>query len=151
LSSRRPHRASGPKSRPGRVFVDSGAWLALFSATDGKHAVADSLFRQSLRDSIPLLTTNLVLAEVHRLLLFRAGQRAAATALARVDDSSLVDVHFTSGMIHDAARGWLARLSDQKISYTDASSFAVMEAAKCRVAMTFDRDFWIAGFEVWGA
>ena len=151
MSSRRPRRAPGPKSQAARVFVDSGGWLALFSASDGKHTVADSLFRRALRDSIPLLTTNLVLAEVHRLLLFRAGPRAAAMALARVDESSLVDVHFPSQVIHDAARKWLARLSDQKISYTDASSFAVMDAEKCRVALTFDRDFWIAGFEIWSA
>jgi predicted nucleic acid-binding protein len=151
LSSRRPHRAPAPKARPARVFVDSGAWLALFSATDGKHAAADTLFRRSSDESIPLLTTNLVLAEVHRLLLFRAGPRAAATALSRIDDSALVEVRFPTQTIHRAAKSWLAKLSNQKISYTDASSFAVMDAERCRVAMTFDHDFWLAGFEVWGA
>jgi predicted nucleic acid-binding protein len=107
------------------------------------------LFRRASEDSIPLLTTNLVLAEVHRLLVFRAGPRAAAAALARVDASALVEIAFPTRAIHDAARGWLARLGDQKISYTDASSFAVMDAEKCRVALTFDRDFWLAGFEAW--
>jgi predicted nucleic acid-binding protein len=149
LSSRRPHRAPKPRSRPAHVFVDSGAWLALFSASDNKHAVADELFRRASHESIPLLTTNLVLAEVHRLLLFRVGPPAAAMALSRVDDSALVEVRFPNQATHRGARGWLAKLADQKISYTDASSFAVMEAEKCRVAMSFDHDFWTAGFEVW--
>jgi predicted nucleic acid-binding protein len=72
-------------------------------------------------------------------------------ALARVDDSALVEVRFPTQATHSATRAWLAKLSDQKISYTDASSFAVMEAEKCRVAMTFDHDFWLAGFQVWEA
>ena len=92
-----------------------------------------------------------MLAEVHRLLLFRAGPRAAAAALARIDDSALVDVTFPTRPVHAAGRGWLAKLGDQKISYAEASSFAVMQAARCGTAMTFDRDFWVAGFEVWDA
>jgi uncharacterized protein len=133
------------------VFVDSSAWLAFFSARDDNHAAAETLFLRAGRDAIPLLTTNLVLAEVHRLLLFRAGPRAASAALSRIDASALVDVMFPTVAHHEAARGWLAKLADQKISYTDASSFALMDSARCRTAMTFDRDFWLAGFEVWQA
>jgi predicted nucleic acid-binding protein len=148
LSPRRPHRASAAP-RPARVFVDSSAWLALFSARDANHGPADALFRHASATSVGLLTTNLVLAEVHRLLLFRAGPRAAASALAHIDDSTLVTIAFPSPSLHAAARGWLAKLPDQKISYTDASSFAVMEAERIAAALTFDRDFWVAGFQVW--
>lgn len=137
-------------ARPARVFVDSSAWLAFFSARDDNQGVADGLFRRASASSTRLFTTNLVLAEVHRLLLFRAGSRAASAALARVDESAFVDVRFPTATLHAAARAWLTKLVDQKITYTDASSFAAMEAESCRVAMTFDRDFWIAGFEVWG-
>jgi len=34
------------------------------------------------------------------------------------------------------------------VSYTDAASFAVMEALECRLALRFDHDFVVAGFEV---
>jgi predicted nucleic acid-binding protein len=131
------------------VFVDSGAWLALFSSSDANHAAADGFFRSAAAERIPLVTTNLVLAEVHRLLLHRAGIRAAAVALARVDDSELVSVTFATPSHHRAARVWLDKLGDQRISYTDASSFAIMDAERCRVAMSFDHDFWVAGFELW--
>jgi len=83
------------------------------------------------------------------LLLFRAGPRAAAEALGHVDASALVAVKFATEAHHRAARAWLAKLSDQKITYTDATSFAVMDAERCRVAMSFDKDFWVAGFELW--
>ncbi|HMF39501.1 MAG TPA: PIN domain-containing protein [Polyangia bacterium] len=131
------------------MFVDSGAWLALFSARDDNHSAAEVLFRRAAGHRVPLITTNLVLAEVHRLLLFRAGPAVASAALARVDDSDLVSVTFASQTHHQAARAWLAKLSDQKITYADAISFAVMDAERCRVAMSFDRDFWLAGYELW--
>jgi uncharacterized protein len=133
------------------VFVDSGAWLALFSSSDANHAAADGFFRTAVSERISLVTTNLVLAEVHRLLLHRAGIRAASIALSRVDESALVRVTFATPSHHRGARAWLDKLRDQKISYTDASSFAVMDAERCRVAMSFDHDFWVAGFELWQA
>ena len=151
MSSQSRRRGPVKRSVPAAVFVDSGAWLAFFSARDDHHAAADALFRRAAAEKVRLLTTNLVLAEVHRLLLFRAGPQPAAAALERVDESALVRLVFSAPVHHHAARGWLAKLADQKISYTDANSFAVMEAERCRIAMSFDRDFWLAGFEVWQA
>ena len=133
----------------GRVFVDTGAWIALFSARDTHHNEAERLFRYAASRRLRLLTTNLVLAELHRLLLFRAGVRPAAAALTRVDDSALVTVDFPAHALHRAARDWLARLANHPITYTDAISFAVMQARGCRQVMTFDSDFSTAGFERW--
>ena len=135
--------------RPGRVFVDSGAWIALFSARDGHHREADRLFNRAAAQRIPLVTTSLVIAEVHRFQLFHVGIRAAARSLAVIDTSRLVTIEFAGTAHHVRALAWLARLSDQRLSYTDAVSFAVMEAAHCRVALSFDEDFSVAGFRLW--
>ena len=134
----------------GNVLVDSGAWIALFSARDQHHVEADDLFRRAVRERVPLLTTSLVLAEVHRLLLFRAGTRAAATALDRIESSTSVRIVFPTASHHATARAWLSRLADQRITYTDAMSFAVIESAPCVGVLGFDRDFAIAGFRFWG-
>ena len=131
------------------LFVDSGAWLAFFSARDGRHQQADRLIRSALGRKIPLLTTDLVLAEVHRLLLFRAGIRPAAVALDVIDKSPSVSVHFVTAALHREARGWLARFDDQVISYTDAASFALMKARRCKEAISFDHDFVVAGYSLW--
>jgi predicted nucleic acid-binding protein len=58
-------------------------------------------------------------------------------------------VEFATAVHHVAARRWLARLADQAISYTDAVSFAVMQARRCGAALAFDRHFAIAGFALW--
>lgn len=141
----------GKPSRLANVLVDSGAWIALLSARDQHHGEADGLFRRAIRERVALVTTNLVLAEVHRLLLFRAGIGAAATALDRIEASERVSIVFPTARHHVAARAWIARLGNQRITYTDAVSFAVMEAAPCGAVLGFDHDFVVAGFRFWGS
>ena len=134
---------------PGGVFVDSSAWIALISRSDGRHRDARPLFEAALRKRIPLLTTNLVLAEVHRLQVFRVGPQAGARFLDRIDASPALEVVFPGRGHHERARAWLARLADQRVSYTDAVSFAVMDVARCTAALAFDRHFDLAGFRLW--
>jgi len=149
LPSRGP-RIARAAAVPARLFVDSGAWIALRSRRDQHHAEADRLFREALRRRIPLLTTNLVIAETHRLTLFRAGLRPALLMLERVDASPSVTIHFPTVDDHAAARGWLARMAPRPVTYTDAVSFAVIEASGCRHVLGFDQDFAAAGFTLWG-
>jgi predicted nucleic acid-binding protein len=150
LPSRRP-RTARVAAAPRRLFVDSGAWIALRSRRDQHHAEADRLFREALRRRIPLVTTNLVIAESHRLTLFRAGVAPALRALDRIDASPSVTVHFPTADDHAAARRWLERMAPRPITYTDAVSFAVMEVTACRHVLGFDRDFVAAGFTLWPA
>ena len=134
---------------PARLFVDSGAWIALRSRRDQHHIDAERLFNAAITRRIPLLTTNLVVAEAHRLTLFRAGLEPAVRALERIDASQSVTIHFSTSADHTAARRWLERLMPRPITYTDAVSFAVMEAHRCRYVLGFDQDFIAAGFTLW--
>jgi predicted nucleic acid-binding protein len=147
-----------PRSNPGRarhagvpapVLVDSSAWIAFLSAKDANHDAADEVLRAAVARGVPLVTTDLVLAEVHRLLLFRAGIRPARVAIGRIVGSPSVKLHFGTNDHHQRAIAWLDRLSDQAVSYTDAVSFAVMESLRIRAALSFDRHFWVAGFTPW--
>lgn len=135
------------KIEPGAVFVDTSGWIAFFSQDDRNHVQAEALLAHAIAKRRRVITSNLVLAELHRLLLFRAGIRAARTALDKITASPSVKVELATHAHHRRARIWLDELDDQVITLTDAVSFAIMDATGCRVALTFDRDFWIAGFE----
>jgi len=128
------------------IFVDSSAWIAFFSSRDQHHAEADHAFRQTAEAKRLLITTNLVLAEIHRFLLYRAGIKAAAAALDWIEASPLVKIEFAGAIHHRAARIWLKKLQQHPISYADAASFAVMEASGCKEALSFDHHFRLAGF-----
>ena len=107
------------------------------------------MFRDAVARRLPLLTTNLVIAEVHRFILFRVGTRPASLAIDRIDASALLQIEFPTRAHHVVARAWLEHLGDQVISYTDAVSFAVMESRRCTTAISLDHDFVLAGFRLW--
>jgi uncharacterized protein len=145
---RKDRRGTG-SGETAALFVDSSAWIALFSARDQNHGEADRLFRAAVSGNIPLFTTNLVVAEVHRLLLFRAGARPAQSALDRISSSEHVRIEFPGPEEHRGARAWLQRLDRVSLTYTDAVGFAVMESLRCRFAISFDQHFEVAGFVLW--
>ena len=149
MPSRRPR--TGPVAAPPGLFVDSSAWIALRSQRDQHHAEADRLFRDALARRIPLVTTSLVVAESHRLTLFRAGVQPARRFLELVDASPSVTIHFPGTAEHAEARRWLERMGPRPVTYTDAVSFAVMEATGCGHVLGFDQDFAAAGFTPWRA
>jgi predicted nucleic acid-binding protein len=148
LPSRRPSTAPTAAAPPS-LFVDSSAWIALRSQRDQHHAEADRLFRDALSRRIPLITTSLVIAETHRLTLFRAGVQPAQRFLELIDASPSITIHFPAASDHIAARGWLERLGSRPVTYTDAVSFAVMQAAGYGHVLGFDQDFAVAGFSLW--
>ena len=113
------------------AFVDTSGWIAFFSRDDANHAQAEALLSHAIANRTRLLTSNLVLAEVHRLLLFRAGARAAVTALDKITSSRAVKVVLANQEHHQHARAWLDKLDSQIITLTDAVSFAVIQTAKC--------------------
>ena len=131
------------------VFVDTSAWIALFSRRDQNHIRADRLFRAVITSKRQLFTTNLILAEIHRLLLHRAGIEAAAAALAMLEASPLVRIEFAGPAHHQSAKHWMGKLRQHPISYTDAVSFAVLESVGCKEAMSFDHHFRPAGFSLY--
>ena len=71
--------------------------------------------------------------------------------LARLDAVPGVTIEFATLEHHRAARQWIDRLADQRITYADAVSFAVMQTTRCTAALAFDHDFVVAGFTLWRA
>ena len=131
------------------VFVDSSAWIALFSSSDGQHSNAHAAFARATRERRQLVTSSLVVAEVHRLVLYRTDARTARAVLGRLTSSRDVRVEHPAAVLHGPALAFLDKLGDQPVTYADAMSFAIMKALKCTIALTFDRHFAMAGFTMW--
>lgn len=121
-----------------RLFIDTGAWYALADRKDPDHVrVADFLENQTL----PLVTTNFVFDESVTLIRYRLGFAAAKSFgdhLLRVGAASLLSVGR-----QDETRAWeiFTRYRDKSFSYTDCTSFAVMQRLKIDSAVAIDDDF----------
>ena len=148
MRKRQPRNIAGGAGA-GSVYVDTSAWIAFFSARDQNHAEATLLFREAVERDVRLITTNLVLAEIHRLILHRVGTAAALQVLTRIESNPRVSVVFAGGAHHADGKAWLVRLPGSRLTYTDAVSFAVMADLRCEDFLSFDADFVAAGFRPW--
>jgi predicted nucleic acid-binding protein len=132
----------------GEYFVDTSAWYPLLVASHTDHkrlaAVVATLIAQRRRS----VTTNLVVAETHALILQREGRRAARAGLQAIDQAAAVVVHSVPALEGVARRDWIDRFTDQDFSLADAVSFAVMRERRIEDVLTLDHHFAVAGFRV---
>lgn len=130
------------------LFVDTSAWFALAdSGTPGRDRV-ESALRDRLKLRHRIVTTNLIIAETHALLMRRASRTVALTFVQTIVGPQNVVVSSTPDLERAARERWLAGYSDQDFSFTDAVSFAVMTQRKISDALTLDHHFSVAGFTV---
>jgi predicted nucleic acid-binding protein len=95
-----------------------------------------------------VVTTNLVIAETHALLLRRAGREPALAFAKTVRLPPNLIVWADAGLENQALSEWLERYDDQDFSFTDGVSFAVMQERRIEEALTLDQHFATAGFRM---
>ena len=129
--------------------MDTSAFLAGLDRRDQWHHPAAQGFRQLARERRPLVTTNLVVAEVYSLALRSLGLRLARQWLE--EDLSGIPVFFQREEHHPRVRELLHRSQTPGLSYVDALSFVAMEEIGTSVAFTFDHDFQQYGWTLYPA
>jgi predicted nucleic acid-binding protein len=130
------------------VFVDTSAWFPLLLRRHPQHQSVSGALRRRLSSGDRIVTTNLVLAESYALLLYRGHRAAALTFLEAVRESPNEVVTSSPELEHQALREWLGPYDDQDFSFADAVSFAVMRDRGIERALTLDKHFSTAGFEI---
>jgi predicted nucleic acid-binding protein len=132
-----------------RIFIDTGALLALSHARDQNHRAARRLAEGHAASGGRYLGSTLVLAEFHTHLMYLRGPQPAAAALGLLlEDPQHEWCEVASDVVREARARWLLRFTDQAISLTDAVSFEIMKREKLTHAFGFDRHFEIAGFNL---
>lgn len=127
------------------IFIDTGAFLALYLKRDQYHRQAHKLFRVLPR---PFSTSNHVIDELATLLGRIAGYGYAAD---RIDDlyaSESIEILTSTRDDEIEAIQWMRKYSDREMSFTDCISFAMLRRLRIHSVFTFDRHFRDAGFEV---
>ena len=108
------------------LFVDTSGWYPVVVRTLAEHGTLTRALRDRVRAGARVVTTNLVVAEMHALLLRRVGRETAMTFVRSVGESPNLVVASTADLERAAVRDWLEPFDDQTFSLTDAVSFAVM-------------------------
>ena len=136
------------EARPA-LFVDSSGWIGLLFQRDANHRRARTAWLAMQRAGAPLVTSSLVIAEVHAFLLSRMGHHPAEQFLRSALDGEAAELIWVDdNLTSDAAAGWVYRRPDRTFSLTDAVSFEIMQRRGMHDALSFDRDFERAGFRL---
>lgn len=126
------------------MFVDTGAWYAIADASDRHHAAARAFYLDRA-PSGRLVTTDLVVCETWALVAAHLGRTAAVTfwETLRVTRIPILTIESV-----DLEAAWRILLSfaDQDFSFTDCTSFAVMERLGLDEAFAFDVHFLVYRF-----
>lgn len=130
-----------------RVLVDTSAVFALLDRSDVNHAAARDTLEGLRRKRAEPLLTNFMVAETHALLLSRLGGGIARSWLL----GNAWPIERVTEDDESKARTILARYTDKTFSYTDATSFAVMDRLALKTVFAFDPHFRQYGFQVLGA
>ena len=134
-----------PRSiRESSVFVDTSAFYALLDRRDRSNSQAQRQFTILTDERRPLVTSNLIVAETYVLARFALGHGIAVRWLESLD----INLVFQTNTDHEQVRTVLAQYEDKDFSYTDVTSFVVMERLGVPTAFTFDAHFRQYGVEV---
>ena len=128
------------------VFVDTSALVGKFLEGDEHHARASEVMRRLLREGRQFVTTDYVFDEVVTRVRGRADHGSAVKAGEGILLSEVIDLVDVDPMLRGEAWKLFRKYRDQRLSFTDCTSFAVMRKYGIREAFTFDGDFAKVGF-----
>ncbi|WP_047982629.1 type II toxin-antitoxin system VapC family toxin [Ornithinibacillus contaminans] len=133
-----------------KLFIDTGAWIALMVEADFYHHKARS-YLENLDISVQRLTSTFIISETYTWLRYRVGYKYAASFLDVISRSkasgALVVIDCDMDTL-ELAEQLLKDFSDQRLSYVDAVSMGIMKNEKINKVFGFDQHFYLLDFEV---
>jgi uncharacterized protein len=123
------------------IFLDTSGFLALENKKDSLHTEAIEFRNSCLRDGLAFITTDYILDETYSLIRFRAGHFLAVQFGEALRKSQFLRIeHITPEIIEQAWR-LFKKYIDHDFSFTDCTSFIIMERLHIQTAFTFDHHF----------
>jgi uncharacterized protein len=120
-----------------QALVDTSAVYALIDRDDANHRKAVAILRALPRRGLTPVLSNFIVAESHALLLSRLGSQVARDWLLK----QIWPIEPVTSADERKAKEIIQRYEDKTFSYTDASSFALMERLGLKDAFAFDVHF----------
>ncbi|MDL5053046.1 PIN domain-containing protein [Oscillatoria laete-virens NRMC-F 0139] len=133
---------------PSTLFIDSGALVAVANRGDQYEQMARQLWEKIAESGYELISTEHILDEVATAICRTQSPRRAAEWVRMQLDMGLI--RWCQPLPDDliSATGWLGKLTDQRVNFTDCLSFSVMNRMGLRCAFSFDQHFVFAGFQI---
>ena len=133
-----------------RIFIDTTAFVALEDEDDKEHKAALD-YREKIRQGKTpfraLYTSNYILNEVFTLLRLKLSHQVAVAFEENIKCSKILRILRVTPETENTAWNIFKKYSDKDFSFTDCTSFALMEQEAMSTAFTFDKHFQQYGFQ----
>ena len=123
-----------------KVFIDTSAFCALTVPKDQNNHKAKALHQQMQSEKPSLYTSDYVLDEVYTLLKTRSCHDTSIKFMDRINNSNTIVLRITDDII-EAAKAIFRRFEDKKMSFTDCTSFALINHTGIEAVFAFDNHF----------
>jgi len=130
-----------------KIFIDTGAFIALNDKADQYHYPAAQFFQKLLNKNYLLFTSNLVIAETYTRILYHSKLQTAIDFLTIISQGG-ISIFYSDKSTETSCITYLKKYKDIKLSYTDAVSFQLMKDNTINDVFAFDWHFKAAGFNV---
>ena len=124
-----------------KLFVDTGAFIALADADDENHKRAAAFYRDARERGVRFVTTNFVVCETLNYLRARISHHIAVLFLENLKKSGFIEIVTVTSSVEEEAFAIFKRYADKDFSFTDCTSFSMMRSFKLKNAFAFDKHF----------
>lgn len=132
------------------LFVDSSAFIAIVNAGDSWHGKALELLGKIENGDLEfkrIVTSDYVIDETITRLRYSVGYKEAVGWGRNILVSNVVERINVDEEIFNRAWELFEKYDDKMLSFTDCTSFSIMEKMGIRKVFAFDEDFDKVGFE----
>jgi uncharacterized protein len=127
-------------------FIDTSGWCALYDRSDDRHHLAFPLWNQISSQAGALYTSDYIMDETLTLINVRINHSAAVQFGRALLSSKVIKIIPVTNSRWENAWNLFTRYDDKEFSFTDCTSFVLMQELNLKEAFTFDKHFSQIGF-----
>ncbi|HHT47619.1 MAG TPA: type II toxin-antitoxin system VapC family toxin [Firmicutes bacterium] len=122
-------------------FVDTSFWCALYNVKDINHHQASILWKKAASQPVKLFVSGYIFDGTITLVRMRIGHSHALELAESLLQSKVVNFLEADKEIREKAWQFFKKYAVQDFSFTDCSSFALMQLYGIKKVLAFDRHF----------
>ena len=121
------------------IFIDTSANFAIVNKKDIDYQIAVKFLKEAAEKHCTLISTNFIIDETYTLIMRKIGREIAIKYIRDFRNSAVI----IKVLQTDEEKAWdiILKQKDKDYTYTDATSFAVMERLGIKKAFAFDKHF----------
>lgn len=123
-----------------KVFVDTSAFCALAIPKDQNNTNAKAFQAKLQEQKAAIYTSDYVLDETYTLLKMRSNHSTSVKFMDEIDKSHINILRITEDIETDA-KAIFRKFEDKKLSFTDCTSFALINQFRLDAVFAFDEHF----------